>query len=316
MTKEKRVATLKPGNVFRDWLVDVLGDRIRNKRCDVAVYKISPASHTVCRYEFIGENYSVVAKFYAEPTGAIKSYDPVHSMERELKMLKRAAGKIINTPRLVAAKKEFHCALVTEYVQGRPLYKFMKTENGLYDRLTTVALTLRKLHDHTRSYYRKQDEFAHFHKLLDQLKLDPSTRLRYNRLLGEWWYSTLIDQPYGCMIHNDANPANYVFDQDKVYVLDLESSWEHANFVHDLGVMAAELKYFFAFHKGDDQRAEPYIGHFLWHYSRDEAEFRKITQALPFFMSQGLLRTARLGVDPDRSAYIFREALACLMAIY
>jgi aminoglycoside phosphotransferase (APT) family kinase protein len=312
MLSEQRVNTLRPGDVFRDWLIGVLGDKIRNKRCDVAVYRISPASHTVCRYEFIGENYSVVAKFYAEPTGAMKSYDPVRSMERELKMLKRAQ-QIISTPRHVAARKDFHCVLVTEYVQGRPLCRFMNTENGLYDKLTALAHTLRKLHDHTRSQYRKQDEFAHFHKVLDQLKLDPPIRLRYNRLLGDWWYSTLIDQSHGCMIHNDANPVNYVFDHDKVYVLDFESSWEHANFVHDLGIVAAELKHFFAWQKGNDQRAEPYIGHFLWHYSRDEAEFHRITQALPFFMSQGLLRMARLGIDPDRSAYIFREALACLM---
>lgn len=71
----------------------------------------------------------------------------------------------------------------------------------------------------------------------------------------------------------------------------------HANFVHDLGVVAAELKHYFARHKGNDQRAEPYIGHFLWHYSQSLDEFRRITQALSFFMSMGLLRTARLGFN-------------------
>ncbi|VVB64546.1 Uncharacterised protein [uncultured archaeon] len=190
----------------------------------------------------------------------------------------------------------------------------MKSERGLYDKLTIMAHTLRKLHDHTRSYYRKQDEFSHFHKLLDQLRLDPDTRLRYNRLLGDWWYSTLIDQPYGCMIHSDPNPVNYIFDHNKVYVLDLESSWEHANFVHDLGIVAAELKHYFAMHKGNDQRAEPYIGHFLWHYSRSMEEFRRITQALPFFISLGLLRMARLKIGPEDSSYIFREAMICLRA--
>jgi Ser/Thr protein kinase RdoA (MazF antagonist) len=173
-----------------------------------------------------------------------------------------------------------------------PLFKFMKSERGLYDKLTSMAHTLRKLHDHTRSYYSKQDEFKHFHKVLDQLQLNPDTRLIYNRLLGDWWYDTLIDQPHGCMIHSDPNPVNYVFDHDKVYVLDFESSWEHANFVHDLGIVAAELKHYFAMHKGNDQRAEPYIGHFLWHYSRSMEEFRRTTQALPFFISLGLLRMA------------------------
>ncbi len=232
MLKEQRVDTLHPGNAFREWLIDVLNDRLRNKRCDVAVYKLGPASHNVCRYEFLGEDYDVVAKFYAEPTGWKRDYDPVRSMEREFEKLKKL-GAIINVPRAIAARKDFHCVLVTEYVRGKPLFKFMKSERSLYDKLTCMAHTLRRLHDHTRSYYRKQDEFAHFHKILDQLRLDSDTRLRYNRLLGDWWYSTLIDQPYGCTIHSDPNPVNYIFDHNKVYVLDLESSWEHANFVHD-----------------------------------------------------------------------------------
>ena len=315
MLSERRVCTLQPGDVFRDWLIHILQDRIQNKRCNVDVFLIGPASHTVCRYEFSGEKYSVVAKFYAEPTGWRTDYDPVKSMKREFETLK-AVERLIDIPRPIAMRRRYNCALVTEYVRGRPLYKYMKTENGLYDKLTLVAHTLRRLHDQTGSHYRKQDEFAHFHKVLDQLKLNQSIRENYNRLLGNWWYSTLIDHSQGCRIHNDANPVNYVFDGDKVYVLDLESSREHANPVHDLGVVAAELKHYFALHKGNDQRAEPYIGHFLWHYSRNMEEFRRITQSLPFFMALGLLRMSRLGIDPDNSAYIHKEATACLRTIY
>ena len=311
MLKQRRVNTLRPGNHFRDWLIKVLGDRIRNNRCDVAVYRISPASHTVCKYDFLGEDYSVVAKFHAEPTGWKRDYDPVRSMEREFELIKKVE-KIINTPVVLAARKDFHCALVTEYVHGKPLFEYMHHERDLYDRLIAIAHTLRRLHEHTRSHYQKQDEFAYFHKVLDQLQLDSSTRLRYNRLLGDWWYSTLIDQPYGCMIHVDANPFNYIFHHDTVYVLDLESSWGHANLVHDLGVVAAELKHYFAMHRGNDQRAEPYIGHFLWHYSKGEEEFQRITRALPFFMSLGLIRMARRRVGKEDSAYIFKEAFACL----
>jgi hypothetical protein len=117
------------------------------------------------------------------------------------------------------------------------------------------------------------------------------------------------------MIHSDPNPVNYVFDHDRVYVLDLESSWAHANFIHDLGIVAAELKHYFAMHKGNDQRAEPYIGHFIWHYSKSQEEFYRITRALPFFMSLGLLRMARLGIGPEDSTYIFREAWACLKSL-
>jgi len=312
MISEKHVNTLKPGDVFRDWLIDIAGKRIRDKRCNIAVYKVTPASHTVCRYEFVGQNYSVVGKFYAEPTSWFIKYDPAKLMYREFNTL-RSVSNIVNVPRPIAANKDFHCVLVTEHLRGKPLYKFMKSEKGLYDRLTTVAYALRTLHDKTKSDYRKQYEFAHFHKILDQLRLDSGRRLEFNRLLGDWWYSTLIDKSYGCRIHNDPNPINLVFDHNKLFILDFESSWEHANYVHDLGIVAAELKHYFAAHKGNDKKAEPYIGHFLWQYCQGEDEFRRVTHALPFFMSMGLLRMARLGFN---SSFILKEALACLRAKY
>jgi hypothetical protein len=315
MLSEKYVRTLKPGDYFRDWLIYTLGDRISNKRCKVNVFKIGPASHTVCRYEFLGENYSVVAKFFAEPTGWKKDYDPARAMKREFETLKKVEH-IIDVPRPIAAKKDFSCVLVTEHISGRCLFQFMKTGNGIYDKLTAVAHTLRKLHIGTKTCYHKQDEFAHFHKILDQLRLDTKTRLKFDRLLGDWWYSDLLDQPYGCRIHSDANPVNYVFQHDRVYALDFESSWDHASLVHDLGIVAAELKHYFALHKKNENRAEPYIGHFLWHYSTGEDEFRRITRALPFFMALGYLRMARLGIDRDGNNFIFREAEACLRARY
>jgi hypothetical protein len=320
MLCETYANTLNTGDLFRDWLVesvnDATGNRIRNKYCKVNVYNIGPASHKVCRFEFDGEEYSVVSKFYAEPTGWKTNYDPVKSLKREFKTL-QMLDKIISIPKPIAANEDFNCALVTEFVQGEPLYVFMRSEHGLYDRLISVADLLRKLHDRTRSNeYAKNEEFAHFHKILDQLHLDGPSRLMYDELLGNWWHNSVLDEKTGCRIHSDANPVNYVFDNSKIYALDFESSWEHANRVHDLGVVTAELKHYFALHKGDASRAEPYIGHFLWHYCRgDLEEFRRITRALPFFMAMGLLRIARLHIDNDHGMYINQEAVACLRSL-
>lgn len=314
MLSEKYVNTLKPGDAFRDWLVDLIGNRIKNKQCHVRVYKIEPASHTVCRYEFEDEGYSVVAKFYAEPTDRKKNYDPAAAMEIEFRTLRAIEG-IINVPTAIAIRKDFHCVIVTEYVDGKPLYKYLRTEDGLYDKLTAIAHLLRRLHDNTPSTYRKENEFAHFHGLLDELVLDQSARRKYDHLLGKWWHSTILDRPHGCRIHNDPNPTNYIFRNNKVYALDFESSWEHANRVHDLGIIAAELKHYFAVEKDNGDRAEPYIGHFLWNYSKDEAEFRRISRAVPFFMGFGYLRMARLNHGSDHREYIFKEAYACLRSI-
>jgi len=119
MVKEKRVDTLGPGNAFRDWLIEVLRERIADRNCKVHVYKIMPSSHTVCRYEFPPQDFSVVAKFYGEPTGWKRNYNPVRSMEKEFDTLKQIEP-IINIPRPLAFRKDFHCVLLTEHVKEDP----------------------------------------------------------------------------------------------------------------------------------------------------------------------------------------------------
>lgn len=312
MASQRHVDTLKPGNYFRGWLVHNVKERLHNKNCKVRVYKI-PASHTVCRYEFEGEGFSVVAKFYAEPIGGNRNYNASRAMDKEFKKLQKVE-EIINISRPIAKRKKFNCALVTEYVDGNPLNRYIKKEYGLYDRLTSVAHLLRKLHDNTTTEYRKDKEFARFHRVLDQTGIYGNARKKYNNMLGDWWYCSRLDRGNGCMIHNDAHPANYVFHHERAYALDFESSWEHAHPVHDLGIMAAELKKFFGWNKRGVERAEPYIGHFLWHYARGENEFHEITRALPFFMAEGLLRMARWKGESEEKNYVMREAYACLKA--
>jgi len=312
MATQIYVGTLETCNVFRDWLVHKFEDRLDNDRCKVRVYRI-PASHTVCRYEFKGEDFGVVSKFYAEPTGGNRNYNAKRAMDREFKKL-RKAEEIINISRPLAKSKKFNCALVTEYIKGKPLNSYIKSEKGLYDRLSAIAELLRKLHDNTATEYRKDREFARFHNVLNQLGLNGHDREKYDRLLGNWWCSSRLDRSRGCMIHNDAHPANYIFKHSKVYAIDFESAWEHAHPVHDLGVVAAELKKFFGSNERGAERAEPYIGHLLWHYSHNENEFHEITQALPFFMSLGLFRMARWKGESQEREYVLREAKACLRA--
>jgi aminoglycoside phosphotransferase (APT) family kinase protein len=313
MASQRLIDTLEPGNVFRDWLVHKFRDRLSNDKCKVYVYKF-PASHTVCRYEFKGEDFGVVSKFYAEPTGGNRDYNAKHAMDREFEKLKKIQG-IIDISRPLAKSKKFNCALITEYVKGKPLNRYIKSENDLYDRLTAVAYLLRRLHENTATEYRKDKEFARFHRVLDQMGLYGRAREKYNYLLRNWWYSSRLDRSSGCMIHNDAHPANYIFRHNRVYALDFESSWVQANPVHDLGVVAAELKKFFGWNNRGADRAEPYIGHFLWHYSRSENEFHEIARALPFFMSLGLLRMVRWKSESEESDYLIREAKACLEAV-
>lgn len=309
----RHVNTLNPGDPFRDWLVEeVLKNRLQNRQCPVDVFKHN-SSHTVCRYRFKGENFSVMAKFFSEPTGKLKNYNPYKGMMNEYRNLKKAAS-IINVAKPLAVSKKFNCVLITEYIPGKSLGWYIKHEENLNEKLTAVARMLRKLHDNTQSTYNKENEFRNYHEVLDHLRLDHNTRETFNRLLGQWWHSSRLNRDHGCMVHRDVTPSNYIFRRGKPYALDFESSWTHAHPVRDLGILTAELKNEFELNKGGDWKAEPYIGNLLWEYSRDEKDFYYITRSLPFFMSIGLLRSARLHHGNYRN-YLIKEAHECLKAI-
>ncbi len=305
---------LGPGDVFRDWLIEILGDRIKNRNCSVDVIKYESTSHTVCRYRFIGEDYSVIAKFFAEPLGELKDYDAYRAMITEYNNLNRA-GQFINVAKPIAIRSDFNCVLVTEYIKGKQFLWYLEHHEHLCDVLKSTASMLRNLHDNTRSHYDKEKEFANFHYLLDQLRIEPNMRKCFDELLGRWWYSSLIDSEHGSMIHRDTSPLNYIVAKDVPYALDMESCWHHANPIRDMGTLCAEMKNYFQLNCGSGMKAEPYIGHFLWHYCRSHEEFYRNTRILPFFMSIGLLRTARLYRYSPYNQYLLTEALSCLKAI-
>jgi tRNA A-37 threonylcarbamoyl transferase component Bud32 len=254
-----------------------------------------------------------MAKFFAEPTGRLKDYNPYKGMMNEYRNLEKA-GSIINVAKPLAIDKYFNCVLVTEYIPGKSLGWYIKYEEKLYERLAAVAHMLRQLHENTISSYDKVNEFKNYHEVLDHLKLDGDTRETFNKLLGEWWYSSWLNREHGCMVHRDVTPSNYIFHNGKPYALDFESSWSHAHPVRDLGILTAELKNYFELKKGGDWKAEPYIGNLLWEYSKDEKDFDSVTKVLPFFMSIGLLRSARIHQGSYRN-YLIKEARECLKAI-
>lgn len=292
----------------------MLGDRIKNKYCETDVFKYDSTSHTVCRYRFRGEHYSVVAKFFAEPTSKLKDYDAHKAMMNEYHNLKKAE-QIISVAKPIAISSDLNCVLVTEYLKGKNLLWYFQHPEQLYDILASIALMLRRLHDSTQVHYNREKEFGNFHDLLDQLMLDGSTREYFDMLLGKWWHSPLIDRRRGSMIHRDASPLNYLIMNGIPYILDMESCWHHANSIRDVGTLCAEMKNYFQLNCGSGMKAEPYIGHFLWHYSKDEDDFNRISRTLPFFMSIGLLRTARLYRHTPYYDYLLKEALDCLKSI-
>jgi len=306
MAIEKYQGRLKPGDAFREWLTGILADRLPNPDGDVRIYRIEPASHVVCRYEFAG-GVSVIGKFFGAPTGANSRYNPRKAMKNEYSRIRRVSD-LIPVPHALAARSRFHAVLVTDYVPGPTMQELITAKAPLYDHLTGVAHLLRRLHDNTRTSCNRAREFAYFHKVLDQNRLPGSLRERYNRLLGVWWHSTRINQDEGCMIHGDATPSNYLAGNG-IWAIDFEGSRNHAHPIRDLGILAAEIKASSA-----NARAEGYIGHLLWHYCSGEEEFRHYTRDLPFFMALGYLRIARLPWRAAERDWLLEEAEACLAA--
>jgi tRNA A-37 threonylcarbamoyl transferase component Bud32 len=291
----------------------VLGNRIQNKSCEVRIFKLSHASHRVCRYEFRGENITVIVKFFAIPTGKIKKYDSYSLMEKEYKDLKKAR-KIIDVPEPIAINKDFNCVLVSKYVHGKTLFWYFKHRTKLKEKLELIADMLRKLHDNTQTNYDKENEFLKFNYVLNHLKISRHTRKEYEHLLEKWCHSPLLDIKDGCMIHNDSTPINYIFHRGKPFALDFELSSRHGHFACDLGILCAELKYYLA-RRGSSQLAEYFIRHFLKHYSKDEEEFYKITEVIPFYMAYGFLRIALFKSNTSYKDYPLRESKRCLEAI-
>ncbi len=58
------------------------------------------------------------------------------------------------------------------------------------------------------------------------------------------------------MIHNDSTPVNYIFHKERPFFLDFELASRHGYFACDLGILCAELKYYFA-RKGSSHRDYP-----------------------------------------------------------
>jgi hypothetical protein len=177
------IRTVKPGDTFRDWLVEVLEYRIHNRGCEVRIFKLSHASHRIWKCEFKGEKITVIAKFFAIPTGVIKNYDSYSFMKKEYGDLKKAR-RFINIPEPIAINRDSNCVLVSKYVSGKSLFWHFKHRKELKEKLELIADMLRKLHESTQTYYDKENEFSKFHSVLNHLKINRLMKKNINACLG------------------------------------------------------------------------------------------------------------------------------------
>ena len=247
-----------------------------------------------------------------------------------LKLLREQLGMDGETDSVVAPlgeNKRLSALLVTERAPGQTLDYYIakaifeQQHDELFQRLEHLARFFVKLHESGKSERQLSPELPRFYlnTLLDSLNdcpLELSKRAAIEKYAAKWWEEEKVfASDRETIVHGDATPTNFLFDDEKVTAIDLESmKW--ADRCWDLGFIAAELKHHFMWRTDNSSAAEPFISHFLWQYAvnyGDTRFFHVVTCKLPLYMALGLLRIARnLYVGDTHVERLVLEAKQCL----
>lgn len=270
-------------------------------------------SNEVYGYEERSGGTRLVCKFFGRRFG--RDRDRAASLAgREYTSYETLRGyRLVGSPhhvvRPLAVERDINCVLALEYYGGEPLSHAISRavhsgdDHHLFRRLTALAWYLATQHNRTANGARV-DFGVDCDYLAGQLAV-----LRRCGRIGAWdvdelsWLAGLWrDRPRmwsdrQVWLHGDATPANFLFGGGlEVGAIDLERM-RRGDRMFDVGRVAGELQHAFMLGTGDPDRAEPFLGHFLWEYGchfpdRDTA-FASITARLPFYMAVNLLRVAR-----------------------
>ena len=269
----------------------------------------SESSSNVYLYTEVKSGAKVIGKYYLKRVGTDITKGEVEF--RNLLFLRRLG--FYREPHYVVKPLGFNAAignvLIMEYLEGETLSHIINNavykgkERRLFRKLSALAHFLAKLHNHTAD--NRQVDFNEMRKYMQSL----ISVLRFKRGLPDmaveeltadlesWQNRDYMWQDRQVLVHGDVTPANFLFGHGpSVKAIDLERMrW--ADRVFDLGLMCGELSHAFYLGTGDPDRAEPFIGHFLWEYSCHfpdrERTFAAITRRIPFYMGMTLLRIAR-----------------------
>jgi aminoglycoside phosphotransferase (APT) family kinase protein len=306
-----------------DFLRRIGRDRlgIRQTRPAFRAFRLM-GSNEVYAYEEKSSRACVICKFYG--TRFTWDRDKAASTAlREYHGLETLRGyDLVGSPhhviRPLGFDRDINCVLALEYYAGEQFSHAIgrsichRDDAHLFWRLKALAYFLATLHNRTAngagvdfdSDCRYFDTVVH--------------RLAGRRRIGAWdveelsWLRDLwrerpqMWQDQQVWLHGDATPANFMFGSGlDVGAIDLERM-KRGDRVFDVGRVAGELQHAFMAATGDRNRAEPFIGHFLWEYSCHfpdrERAFGSITARTPFYMALNLLRIARNGYIGDHYA--------------
>jgi len=277
------------------------------------------------------KNIMVVGKYFKfESVPLEEAWLSAKKEYLNLKLLRERFGMSGDSDKVVAplgGNKELSALLVIEMVPGQTLDYYIakaiyeQQPHELFEKLGYLARFFVKLHQGSQTDRTVSADLPHWYldKLLSSLSRRAFRSSKINdieKYAARWWnQSSIFTTDREVIVHGDATPTNFLFNDKNVIGIDLERmKW--ADRCWDLGFMAAELKHHFMWRMGDGWAAEPFIGHFLWEYTihyGDSDFFNTITGKIPLYMSLGLLRIARnLWLNESYVKRLIVEAKRCL----
>ncbi|UCH51652.1 MAG: aminoglycoside phosphotransferase family protein [Chloroflexota bacterium] len=285
----------------------------------------------VCLFFEKSKNIMVVGKLFKR--GVVPLEDAWLEADKEysnLKLLREQLGMDGDADHVVAPlgeSRKLSALLVTERALGQTLDYYIgkaifdQQHDELFQTLGYLARFFAKLHEASKTERPLSPELPRFYlnAILNSLEdklIDYPERDEIEKYALRWWHEERVfASDRETIVHGDATPTNFLFDNGNVTAIDLESmNW--ADRCWDLGFIAAELKHHFMWRTGNKWTAEPFIGHFLWEYAVNYGDtnlFRTITYKLPLYMALGLLRIARnFYVGETHRKRLVMEANKCL----
>jgi aminoglycoside phosphotransferase (APT) family kinase protein len=293
------------------------------------------ASNEVYAYEEKHTRVRVIGKFYGDRFAGDRDRS-ASLAHQEFESMQRLRGyDLVGSPhhvvRPLAVEPGLNSVLAMEFYAGEQFSQAIKRsiylddDAHLYWRLKALAYFLATQHNRTANG--ETVDFGvdcrYFTKVVNRLR---------RRQLIEWWDADELlwlqdrwrERPAmwndrQVWLHGDATPANFLFGHGlDVAAIDLERM-RRGDRLFDVGRVAGELQHAFMATTGDANRAEPFLGHFLWEYSCHfpdrESAFRSITARLPYYMAMNLLRVARNDyIGPEYAGTLVAQSKRLLQA--
>jgi Phosphotransferase enzyme family len=318
------------------FLSRIIRDRLEVREPEPAfrAFQLS-GSNVVYAYEEKFSRTKIICKFYGPKFRP--DLDMAGWMARQeyegLKTLRRY--NLIGSPhhviRPLGCNRDIDGVLAVEYYAGEEFSHAItraihqRDDAHLYWRLTALAYFLATQHDRTAIGAPADFDVdcRYFDTVTGRLRkahrIGADEAGELSRLRDRWRDQPRMWEGQQVWLHGDATPANFLFgDGMDVAAIDLERM-KRGDRMFDVGRVAGELQHTFMRGCGDRHRADPFIGHFLWEYSRHFADpqrmFESVQARAPYYMALNLLRIARNGyLDPDYGRRLVRQAKRLLAA--